>query len=74
MITYGIVVDEFAYLKLITDLYSRKIVGFYLSKTLEAIRWINTLKMVMKTTDDFENLIHHSDRGVQYCSHEYVKL
>ena len=73
-ITYIIVADEFAYLSLITDLYSRKIIGFYLSKTLEAIGCINALKMAMKATVNFENLIHHSDRGVQYCSHEYVKL
>jgi len=73
-ITYIVIAEEFAYLSLITDTYSRKIVGFYLSKTLEAIGCINALKMAMKTTEDFENLIHHSDRGVQYCSYEYVKL
>lgn len=73
-ITYIVVAGEFAYLSLITDAYSRKIIGFYLSKTLEAIGCINALKMAMKTIEIFEELIHHSDRGVQYCSHEYVKL
>lgn len=73
-ITYIVVAEQFAYLSLITDLYSRKIVGFYLSKTLGAIGCINALKMALKITANFEELIHHSDRGVQYCSHEYVKL
>lgn len=73
-ITYIVIADEFAYLSLITDAYSRKIIGFYLSKTLEAVGCINALQMAMKTTATFEHLIHHSDRGVQYCSHEYVKL
>ena len=73
-ITYIVIADEFAYLSLITDAYSRKIIGFYLSKTLEAIGCINALQMAMKTIEIFEELIHHSDRGVQYCSHEYVKL
>ncbi len=73
-ITYIVVADQYAYLSLITDAYSRKIIGFYLSKTLEAIGCINALQMAMKTTKIFEELIHHSDRGVQYCSHGYVTL
>ena len=73
-ITYIVIAEQFAYLSLITDTYSRKIVGFYLSKTLEAAGCISALKMAIRATEDFENLIHHSDRGVQYCSYEYVKL
>ena len=73
-ITYIAIADEFAYLSLVTDAYSRKIVGFYLSGTLEAAGCIKALKMAMGSTKTFAGLIHHSDRGVQYCSHEYVKL
>jgi len=73
-ITYIVVADQFAYLSLITDAYSRKIVGFYLSKTLEAEGCIKALKMAMGTTKNLEGLIHHSDRGVQYCCHKYVAL
>lgn len=73
-ITY-IVLSEgrFAYLSLVTDLYSRKILGFHLSETLEATGCVAALGMAMKTTKCFGSLIHHSDR-VQYCSHEYVRL
>jgi transposase InsO family protein len=73
-ITYIVVADGFAYLSLITDGYSRKIAGFYLSKTLEAKGTIEALKMAIKNCSNTKNLIHHSDRGVQYCCADYVKL
>jgi transposase InsO family protein len=73
-ITYIVIEQGFAYLSLITDAYSRKVVGFYLSQTLEATGCIRALQMALKGCANTTNLIHHSDRGVQYCSHEYVKL
>ena len=73
-ITYITVADSFAYLSLITDAYSRKVVGFYLSQTLEATGCIRALQMALNNCDDTTNLIHHSDRGVQYCCSDYVKL
>ena len=73
-ITYIVVADGFAYLSLITDAYSHKITGFYLSKTLEAKGSIVALKMALKNSDGTRNLIHHSDRGVQYCCADYVKI
>lgn len=73
-ITYIVVGDGFAYLSLITDAYSRKITGFYLSKTLEAKGSIVALKMALKNCSDTKNLIHHSDRGIQYCCADYVKI
>lgn len=73
-ITYIIVADGFAYLSLITDAYSRKIMGFCLYKTLETKGPITALKMALKTCGSSETLIHHSDRGVQYCSAEYVEI
>jgi hypothetical protein len=73
-ITYIRLRNEFAYLSLITDAYSRKIVGFYLSENLSAKGCINSLKMALKSLPDKHRLIHHSDRGVQYCSTEYVAL
>lgn len=72
-ITYIHVSNGFAYLSLITDVYSHKIVGFYLHKTLEAKGPLQALKMALESTTDVTNLIHHSDRGVQYCCDEYVK-
>ena len=73
-ITYIHLSDDFAYLSLITDAYSHKIVGFYLSEDLSAKGPLKALKMALTGNPDCENLIHHSDRGVQYCCDEYVKL
>ena len=73
-ITYIHLCDGFAYLSLITDAYSRKIVGFYLSKDLSANGSLLALKMALKGNENITNLIHHSDRGVQYCCDAYVKL
>lgn len=73
-ITYIHLAEGFAYLSLITDAYSRKIVGFYLSKDLSAQGSLNALKMALTNNPNRAGLIHHSDRGVQYCCDEYVKL
>lgn len=73
-ITYIHLADGFAYLSLITDAYSRKIVGFYLSKDLSARGPLAALKMALSSNPLRDELIHHSDRGVQYCCDEYVKL
>jgi putative transposase len=73
-ITYIHLPNSFAYLSLITDAYSRKIVGFYLSKDLTAKGPLQALKMALKANGNIAGLIHHSDRGVQYCCDAYVKL
>jgi transposase InsO family protein len=73
-ITYIHLNEGFAYLSLITDAYSRKIVGFYLSKDLSANGPLQALRMALKTNQNINDLIHHSDRGVQYCCDAYVKL
>lgn len=73
-ITYIHLPNGFAYLSLITDAYSRKIVGFYLSKDLSAVGPLNALKMAIESNPDRKALVHHSDRGVQYCCDAYVKL
>ncbi|HYK57496.1 MAG TPA: IS3 family transposase, partial [Flavisolibacter sp.] len=72
-ITYITLKDEFAYLSLVTDAYSRKIAGYYLSKRLQAEGCVKALKMALKQADSTDGLIHHSDRGTQYCSTEYVE-
>ena len=73
-ITYIHLQDGFAYLSLITDVYSHKIVGFYLNKDLSARGPLKALKMALASNPGIQNLIHHSDRGVQYCCDSYVKL
>ena len=62
------------YLALITDAYSKKIMGYNVSNTLEAQGAIKALEMALKHRRyPSEELIHHSDRGLQYCSDEYQK-
>ena len=73
-ITYIHLPDSFAYLSLITDAYSHKIVGFYLSKDLSAQGSLRALKMALAHNPSRAGLIHHSDRGVQYCCDAYVNL
>lgn len=73
-ITYITLKDDFAYLSLITDAYSRKIVGFYLSETLSADGCIKALLMALKNNPQRGRLIHHSDRGSQYCCADYVSI
>jgi transposase InsO family protein len=65
---------EFAYLSLVTDAYSRKIVGFCMNSDLSAEGPVAALGMALKGRTSGEPLIHHSDRGSQYCSDGYVSL
>lgn len=73
-ITYIVIGDGFGYLSLITDAFSRKIVGFCLHKTLSAQGSIIALKQALKNNSNNKGLTHHSDRGVQYCCYEYVEI
>lgn len=73
-ITYVRTRNGFMYLFLLTDAYSRKIVGWSLSESLKLEGAIKALKMAMKQCMNTGGLVHHSDRGIQYCSKEYVKL
>ncbi len=66
-------IENFAYLFLITDLYSRKIIGYCLSDNLKATSAIKALKMAIKQIN-CEGGIHHSDRGIQYCCHDYTQM
>ncbi len=63
-----------SYLSLVTDAYSRKIVGYHLSEQLSAAGPVTALQMAIEGCDDTTGLIHHSDRGVQYCCNEYVGM
>jgi len=71
-ITYIRTQQGFMYLSLITDRWSRKIVGYYLAETLEAEGVLKALAMALKGLQPGERPIHHSDRGCQYASHAYV--
>jgi len=74
-ITYVETDEGFVYLFLITDAYSRKIIGWSISDTLEANNAVIALYMALSQLPvGVKNVFHHSDRGVQYCCDKYVKL
>ena len=74
-ITYIHTDDGFNYLHLITDAYSKRIVGFELSDNLRTESTLNALKMALNGKKYPERkLTHHSDRGFQYCSNDYIQM
>ncbi len=68
-------VEHFGYLFLITDLYSHRIMGYSMSASLAVEGALKALEMAVKHAGKaiVKNCTHHTDRGVQYCCHEYVK-
>ena len=72
-ITYVRTDSSFVYLALITDRYSRKIVGHHCGDSLEALGCIEALERALAELPPECHPIHHSDRGCQYCCHDYVK-
>ena len=73
-ITYIRTVKGFCYLALITDMYSRKIVGYDLSDSLELKGCVRALNKAVYQAKNIKGLIHHSDRGIQYCSNIYTQI
>ena len=73
-ITYLPTAQRFAYLSLVTDAYSRKIVGYHVHDSLQTEEVSGALKMALRTRRSRQPLIHHSDRGIQYCSAYYQQI
>ena len=74
-ITYIKTAEKFLYLFLITDAYSKKIMGYRLARSLDSSNAVNCLQDALKNVGKpISGLIHHSDRGIQYCSSDYVEL
>jgi putative transposase len=73
-ITYIRTIKGFCYLALITDMYSRKIVGYDISNSLELKGCERSLNKALYQAKDITGLIHHSDRGIQYCSNVYTQI
>ena len=73
-ITYIRVNDTFLFLSLITDYFSRKIVGYKLNDNLSAAGPVHALKMALRGVKNKKGLIHHSDRGIQYGCNEYTAI
>lgn len=71
-LTYIRTETGFVYASLITDAFSRKIVGAHIGDNLEAEGCLNALKMALKDLPEGKYPLHHSDRGCQYCCHQYV--
>ena len=72
-LTYLRINDRFGYLSIVTDAYSHKIIGYCLHPTLHSQGPIHALNMAARSKRS-TSLIHHSDRGIQYCCAEYVQL
>ena len=73
-ITYIRTVKGFCYLALITDMYSRKIVGYDLSDSLELKRCKRALNKAIYQAKNINRLIHHYERGIHYCSNVYTQI
>jgi len=74
-ITYIKVFDQFCYLFLITDAYSRKVVGYNFSRRMTAKCCIKALNLALENRRyPDRKLMHHSDRGSQYCARDYVAI
>jgi putative transposase len=73
-LTYLPTRDKTAYLSLVTDAYSRKIVGWHVHDGLETRQVSQALKMALRHRQTSQDLVHHSDRGIQYCSAEYQSI
>ena len=73
-ITYVRLVRGFVYLAVILDLCSRKVIGWALSSRLNAELAVAALRMALRSRKVTSELVHHSDRGVQYASEAYVKI
>lgn len=73
-ITYLSTYEGDTYLSLITDAYSRKIVGYHLDNNMKTSSVKKSLVQALKKRRSITSLIHHSDRGLQYCSSEYQEI
>lgn len=73
-ITYVRLLEEFVFLAVILDAYSRRVIGWELDRTLEAKLTLAALRMALARRTVSPGLVHRSDRGVQCASHEYTDL
>ena len=73
-ITYIRLRTEFVYLAVVLDAFSRRVIGWALGRSLEAELALTALGMALKERQPAPGLVHHSDRGVQYASHDYREM
>lgn len=72
--TYIRIENGFVYLAVILDLFSRKVVGWAISKNIDADLAVSALKMAIERRKPSKHCIHHSDRGVQYLGNKYIQV
>lgn len=73
-ITYICLQGDFVYLAVILDAYSRRVIGWQLSRRIDGAMTMDALKMAIANRAVQSGLVHHSDRGVQYAASEYTDL
>lgn len=73
-ITYIDTEEDYAYLFLVTDYATRRILGYNLSRDLKAESSVKALQMAIENMRNPQKAVHHSDRGFQYCCHKYTSL
>lgn len=73
-LTYIRLRGEFVYLAVVLDAFSRRVIGWALGRSLEAGLALSALRMALRQRRPEPGLVHHSDRGVQYASHDYTDL
>ena len=73
-ITYIRLAEEFVYLAVMLDAYSRRVIGWALDRTLQDSLTITALEMALTQRGAPAGLVHHSDRGVQYASRDYTRM
>jgi putative transposase len=73
-ITYIRLRTEFVYLAVVLDAFSRRVIGWARGRTLEAELAVAALRMALLDRQPSPGLVHHSDRGVQYASHDYTEM
>ncbi|OPY75482.1 MAG: Integrase core domain protein [Syntrophorhabdus sp. PtaU1.Bin153] len=72
-ITYIAILSGFVYLAVILDLFARRVVGYALSRNIDTALCLQAFRMALARRRPPAGVIHHSDRGVQYASHDYVE-
>ena len=73
-ITYIPTQEETVYLSMVTDAYSRKIVGHHVHSSLHTAQVVKALSSAVKNRQTNQGLVHHLDRGIQYCSNDYQSI
>lgn len=73
-VTYIRIENGFVYLAVILDLFSRKVIGWQISRKIDRHLVLDALKMALARRKPLRGVIHHSDRGVQYLSEDYINL